>query len=360
MPRRLIEIRAQRWLEARLYRVIQCQAGSRALQFHARKVLQFQNPPPAVSVRPTSDGCRRNLDAAKDPGELASTRVWHRFLECDADFQGTALRLFLRAVESCLRAHGRRAGKVARLGAAAFIHRFGSARNTHMHFHSWSSTALAPSPLRRTVWHSMPPPGSMPLQSLRCSNAHPGTCCASSRAAARCKAMMRGRWAKGNTAAAFPSMPRCASRPPTAPVVSGCCVIAHGRHSPWTRCASKAHHLRPSKKPLLGGSGPQLLTPLELLDRVAALIPPPRVHCHRHFGALRQRPLTGIFRGDPERQDVAGRAPPRVARLDPKRTFSPADWRRGTSSFVPTRASRPPRRSAAWCRCGSRDSHSRT
>jgi hypothetical protein len=35
-----------------------------------------------------------------------------------------------------------------------------------------------------------------------------------------------------------------------------------------------------------GGSGPLLLTPLELLDRLAALVPPPRVHRHRYFGVL--------------------------------------------------------------------------
>jgi hypothetical protein len=35
-----------------------------------------------------------------------------------------------------------------------------------------------------------------------------------------------------------------------------------------------------------GGSGPQCLTPLERLDRLAALVPPPRIHRHRYFGVL--------------------------------------------------------------------------
>jgi len=39
-------------------------------------------------------------------------------------------------------------------------------------------------------------------------------------------------------------------------------------------------------KPGPGGSGPQCLTPLELLDRLAALVPPPRLHRHRDFGVL--------------------------------------------------------------------------
>jgi hypothetical protein len=35
-----------------------------------------------------------------------------------------------------------------------------------------------------------------------------------------------------------------------------------------------------------GGSGTVLLTPLELLDRLATLVPPPRIHRRRYFGVL--------------------------------------------------------------------------
>jgi hypothetical protein len=35
-----------------------------------------------------------------------------------------------------------------------------------------------------------------------------------------------------------------------------------------------------------GRDGSLLLAPLELLDRLAALMPPPRIHCHRYFGVL--------------------------------------------------------------------------
>jgi hypothetical protein len=47
------------------------------------------------------------------------------FLQRDADLQGAALRLFLRAVEQHLRAYGPGSGPAARLGAVAFTHRFG-------------------------------------------------------------------------------------------------------------------------------------------------------------------------------------------------------------------------------------------
>ena len=47
----------------------------------------------------------------------------------------------------------------------------------------------------------------------------------------------------------------------------------------------REHLINEPPKPGPGASGPQRLTPLELLDRLAALLPPPRLHRHRHFGA---------------------------------------------------------------------------
>ena len=41
------------------------------------------------------------------------------------------------------------------------------------------------------------------------------------------------------------------------------------------------HLLYESTKQGPGGNGPQRLTPLELLDRLATLVPPPRIHRHR-------------------------------------------------------------------------------
>ena len=32
-----------------------------------------------------------------------------------------------------------------------------------------------------------------------------------------------------------------------------------------------------------------ILTPLELIERIAALVPPPRTHRHRYYGALAPR-----------------------------------------------------------------------
>jgi hypothetical protein len=66
---------------------------------------------------------------------LAVPKRLRCFLHRDAGLQGAALRLFLRAVEQCLRAHSPESGPGARLGAVAFIHRFGATLDAHMHVH---------------------------------------------------------------------------------------------------------------------------------------------------------------------------------------------------------------------------------
>ena len=66
---------------------------------------------------------------------LAVPKRLRYFLERDAALQGATLRLFLRAVEQCLRGHSAGAGATARLGAVVFVHRFGATLNAHLHFH---------------------------------------------------------------------------------------------------------------------------------------------------------------------------------------------------------------------------------
>jgi hypothetical protein len=57
------------------------------------------------------------------------------FLQRDVALQGAVLRIFLREVERCLREHSPGCNAQARIGAVAFIHRFGSSLNEHVHFH---------------------------------------------------------------------------------------------------------------------------------------------------------------------------------------------------------------------------------
>ena len=71
---------------------------------------------------------------------------------------------------------------------------------------------------------------------------------------------------------------------------SGCCSAPVPARPPFAldrlREIDPDHLLYASTKQGPGGNGPQLLTPLELLDRLAALVPPPRIHRHRYFGVL--------------------------------------------------------------------------
>ena len=85
---------------------------------------------------------------------LAVPKRLRYFLERDAALQGAALRLFLRAVEQCLRTHSPGSGHSARIGAVAFIHRFGSALNAHLHFHGVVIDGVfVPTPVGGVVFH---------------------------------------------------------------------------------------------------------------------------------------------------------------------------------------------------------------
>ena len=57
-------------------------------------------------------------------------------------------------------------------------------------------------------------------------------------------------------------------------------------------------------KPQTGGKQADLvLTPLELIDRIAALVPPPRTHRHRYFGVLADAPDRVHYRGCADKAD---------------------------------------------------------
>jgi hypothetical protein len=62
-------------------------------------------------------------------------------------------------------------------------------------------------------------------------------------------------------------------------------------------------------KPQPDGRTEQRLTPVELIDRLAALIPPPRLHRHRYHGVLapttRAMAAFGRLRGIGQRPEVA-------------------------------------------------------
>ncbi len=218
---------------------------------------------------------------------LAVPKRLRYFLQRDADLQGAALRLFLRAVEQHLRAHSPGSGPAARLGAVAFIHRFGSTLNARLHFHcvvidgvfdataaggivfhaaiglGAPAVAAVQSCVRRRLLRSFVRRGLLPGDDARAMAQWEHGGGFSVDASVRIEAADR---------AGCERLLRYCARPP----------LALDR----LRELDPERLLYESNKPGPGGNGPLLLTPLELLDRLAALVPPPRVHRHRYFGVL--------------------------------------------------------------------------
>jgi hypothetical protein len=218
---------------------------------------------------------------------LAVPKRLRYFLQRNADLQGAALRLFLRAVEQHLRAHSPGSGPAARLGAVAFIHRFGSTLNAHLHFHcvvidgvfdattaggvvfhtaaglDAPAVAAVQACVRRRLLRVFARRGLLPgaaAQAMR-QWQHGGGF--SVDGSVRIEAADR---------AGRERLLRYCARPP----------FALDR----LRELDPERLLYESTKPGPGGNGSLLLTPLELLDRLAALVPPPRIHRHRYFGVL--------------------------------------------------------------------------
>ncbi len=230
------------------------------------------------------------------------------FMQRDGTVLGMVLRIFLRVIEQSL--HQRCPGaaqvdKSARhIGAVAFIHRFGSSLNEHVHFHvcvvdgvfeveQGEADAVATAPgviygapklrfhpvagidetavaqvqadLRRHILRAFVGRGL--LESCEAKEMlgykHSGF---SVDAGVRIEAHDR---------TALERLLRYCARPPFAMDR----LRKEGAELVY-RCA-KQH-----SEPVGSKVAELVLTPLELIDRIAALVPPPRTHRHRYFGVL--------------------------------------------------------------------------
>ncbi len=218
---------------------------------------------------------------------LAVPKRLRYFLQRDADLQGAALRLFLRAVEACLRAHSAGAGPAARIGAVAFIHRFGSALNAHLHFHCVVLDGVfASTPAGGVVFHAATGIDAPAIAAVQ----------AKVRRGLLQSFVRRGllesddahnmvQWAHdGGFSVDAAVRIEAADRPGRERLLRYCARPPFALDR--LRALDPERLLYDASKPGPGGSRPQILTPLQLIDRLAALIPPPRVHRHRYFGVL--------------------------------------------------------------------------
>lgn len=78
------------------------------------------------------------------------------------------------------------------------------------------------------------------------------------------------------------------------------------------RCAKQRSEPTSDKR---GAKADELtFTPLELIDRIAALVPPPRMHRHRYFGVLAPNsPLRATALAAPAKQVAVQAEPPHIS-----------------------------------------------
>jgi hypothetical protein len=239
------------------------------------------------------------------------------YLQRDKGALNAALRIFLRVVQQTLQTHCPLAAKAnpasQHLGAVAFIHRFGSGLNTHVHFHVCVVDG---------VFEALPNADSVNATSI---TFHPAQIdeAAITQMQAEVQTSMRKRLlrafvARGHLEShdAKDLNERAASsqhgggfsvdagvrietpdRAGLERLLRYCARPAFAMDRLKQRGADLVYrcgkgHTEPMQSDKY--SGELVLTPLELINRIAQLVPPPRTHKHRYYGVLAPNsPLRG-------------------------------------------------------------------
>ena len=231
------------------------------------------------------------------------------FMQRDGPVLNMVLRIFLRVIAQTLQTHSPGAAHMDKaglhIGAIAFIHRFGSSLNEHVHFHvcvvdgvfeevegegDADATPRISSP--GVIFHAATGIDATPVAQVQTTLQ---------------KRILRAFVARG-------LLENCDAKDMLGykhsgfSVDAGVCIEAHDRAAlerllrycarpPFSmdrlrkegselvyRCAKQRSEPTSDQR---GAKADELhLTPLELIDRIAALVPPPRTHRHRYFGVL--------------------------------------------------------------------------
>ena len=231
---------------------------------------------------------------------LAVPKRLRYFLQTDAALQGAVLRIFLSEVERELRVQcpstTNTDTSTARIGAVAFIHRFGSSLNAHVHFHCCVMDGVFEPSVNTDDRVTDDVPGvsfhaAHQLDALAIQAVQTRTRKRILRTFVRrglidqADAKEMAQWEhgggfsvdasvciEGNDRAGLERLLRYCARPPFA--------LEHLHQH------DAEHVVYHNPKPHQGGPRELVLTPLELIDKIAALIPPPRTHRHRYYGVL--------------------------------------------------------------------------
>lgn len=237
------------------------------------------------------------------------------FMQRDSVVLGMVLRIFLRVIEQTLQANSpcaAHANKAAlHIGAVAFIHRFGSSLNEHVHFHVCVVDGMFEAVA-----------GEASEQGTRTTAIsvmfHPAIGI-DPEAVTQAQASLRRRILRAfvgrGLLEGFEAQEMLGYKHSGFSVDTSVCIAAQDRaglerllrycaRPPFAldrlrkagseliyRCAKQhsepGSDRRDQRKAKRGVRADELhLTPLELIDRLAALVPPPRAHRHRYYGVL--------------------------------------------------------------------------
>ena len=240
------------------------------------------------------------------------------FMQRDSAVLGMVLRIFLRVIAQTLQANCPGAAHVDKaalnIGAVAFIHRFGSSLNEHVHFHVCAVDG---------VFEEVAGEGGADADA-RAQARSPGvifhpTTGVTADAVAQVQASLRKRILRAfvgrGLLEGFEAKEMLAYRHSGFSVDTSVCIAAQDRAglerllrycarppfamerlrkagSELVYCCAKQHSEPGSdwydqRNAKRGVRADEItLTPLELIDRIAKLVPPPRAHRHRYFGVL--------------------------------------------------------------------------
>jgi hypothetical protein len=208
---------------------------------------------------------------------------WH--MRAKPEVTSGLLRVFLRAVETSVRRHSPDAPRDARFGAVAFVYRFGSFLNSHVHYHVLVTDGVfSPTDNDDATFHAAIDFTQQDIVDVQ------------SRMRARGLRFLERHGHLDRTAV---------DSLDAAEHAGGWSVDASVRIAEWDRqglerlvrycarpplSAERLEQLNEStlvyylRKPTLAGHTELILKPVELLERLSQLITPPRIHKHRYCG----------------------------------------------------------------------------
>jgi hypothetical protein len=226
------------------------------------------------------------------------------FVQRDADLAGQVLRVFLRAVEPVLRKASPGAPPEARFGGVTFVQRFGASLNSHLHYHCCLTDGVFSADRDELRFHEATALGEAEVVALQ------------ERVRKRVLALFerRGlltpeaaadmrRWEHGGGFSLDATIrTESDDRPGLERLLRYCARPPFARER-LCRSANGEHVLYELPKPRADGQIMLRLDPIDLIDRLASLLPPPRSHRHRYCGVLapnaRLRPMVTARAGLP-------------------------------------------------------------